>query len=106
MAASFGLPPVYAPLPMRVSDPRLARRLASWATCRRARACDELRHTPYTGASRRAGARMERGALPPSRLFVPLIALAVILAVGTLGYVLIEGFPLLDAVYMAVTTMT
>ncbi len=41
-----------------------------------------------------------------SRVAVGLVILAVIMAVGTLGYVVIEGWSLLDAFYMTVITIT
>ena len=40
------------------------------------------------------------------RLGAPLLALLIVVVAGTLGYVLIEGFPVADALYMAVTTIT
>ena len=40
------------------------------------------------------------------RLGLVLIAVAVVLVIATTGYVLIEHYPPLDAVYMALTTMT
>lgn len=40
------------------------------------------------------------------RLALVLIAVAVVLVVATTGYITIAGYPLLDAVYMALTTMT
>lgn len=40
------------------------------------------------------------------RLLRPLSALVVIIAIGTIGYILIEGWPLLDALYMALITLS
>ena len=40
------------------------------------------------------------------RLIVGIISLLAVLAIGTAGYIIIEGWSLLDAVYMAVTTVT
>ena len=40
------------------------------------------------------------------RLRVPLIVLLTTVVVGTLGYVVIEGWPVTDALFMAVTTVT
>src|SRR3984885_12351752 len=42
----------------------------------------------------------------PRRLGVIAIALAVTLAVGTTGFVLIEHYPVFDAFYMTLTTVT
>jgi voltage-gated potassium channel len=43
---------------------------------------------------------------PFRRLRLSLALLVAVAAVGTFGYVTIEGYPLLDAVYMTVTTLT
>lgn len=40
-----------------------------------------------------------------SRLWRPLLALLAVVGVGTAGYVVIEGWPIFDALYMAVTTV-
>lgn len=40
------------------------------------------------------------------RLGAPVLALLVILAVGTIGYVLLEDFPAVDALYMTFTAIT
>ena len=40
------------------------------------------------------------------RLIIGLLALLAVLAIGTTGYIVIEGWSLLDAMYMAVTTVT
>ena len=40
-----------------------------------------------------------------SRLFPTLVLLALVLAGGTAGYVIIEGWSLWDALYMTVTTV-
>jgi voltage-gated potassium channel len=40
------------------------------------------------------------------RLFFILLAVATTLAIGTCGFVLIAGYPVFDAFYMALTTMT
>ena len=40
------------------------------------------------------------------RLILGLASLVAVLTIGTLGYILIEGWSLLDAAYMAVTTVT
>ena len=42
----------------------------------------------------------------PRRLLLLVVASLALLLVGTLGYVLIEGWPLLDALYMTVITLT
>jgi voltage-gated potassium channel len=52
----------------------------------------------------RRHARRDRLLASPVRL--PLLALAFSLIYGTVGFVVIEGFGLLDAVYMTVTTLT
>jgi voltage-gated potassium channel len=49
-------------------------------------------------------ARQHRVLGSPTRL--PVIALAFSLVYGTVGYVIIEGFGVLDALYMTVTTLT
>src|SRR5215213_1639160 len=49
-------------------------------------------------------ARRNRLVATPAR--IPVIALAFSLVYGTVGYMVIEGFGLLDAVYMTVTTLT
>jgi voltage-gated potassium channel len=49
---------------------------------------------------------VERGEGLGGRLGGPLLALVAMLAVGTLGYMLIEGWSLLDALYMTVMTVT
>src|SRR3569623_1880495 len=54
-------------------------------------------------ASRRQPAR-DRLVATPVRL--PVILLVFSLVYGTLGYVVIEGFGFLDALYMTVTTLT
>src|SRR2546428_14092821 len=43
---------------------------------------------------------------PLHRLRLSLALLAAVVACGTLGYVLIAGYPLLDAFYMTVITLT
>ncbi len=48
---------------------------------------------------------MDRGEPSGWRLGGPLLALVMTLATGTLGYVLIEGWSVEDAFYMAVTTL-
>ncbi len=48
---------------------------------------------------------MNRGELSGWRLGGPVLALVLTLAVGTLGYVLLEGWSVEDAFYMAVTTL-
>ena len=40
------------------------------------------------------------------RVSLGLTFLAVVIAVGTGGYILVEGWPLLDALYMSVITIT
>jgi voltage-gated potassium channel len=55
-------------------------------------------------ASTRRHARRER--LLASPVHLPLLGVAFSLAYGTVGFVVIEGFGLLDAVYMTVTTLT
>ena len=40
------------------------------------------------------------------RLGGPLVVLGLVLAVGTVGYVLLEGWSWEDAVYMVVTTVS
>ena len=40
------------------------------------------------------------------KLLLGLVLIALIIAAGTLGYVVIEGWPLLDALYMTVITLT
>jgi voltage-gated potassium channel len=40
------------------------------------------------------------------KLFLPLIIIAVIILTGIIGFMLIEGFSLLDAVYMTIVTVT
>ena len=42
----------------------------------------------------------------PRRIGMLLLAIALVLCAGTTGYVLIEGYPWFDAIYMAATTMT
>lgn len=42
----------------------------------------------------------------PKRIGILLIAIAAVIGAGSTGYVLIEGYPWLDALYMAATTMT
>ena len=39
------------------------------------------------------------------RLYAPVAAVLLAITAGTAGYVLIEGWPPLDALYMAVTTV-
>ncbi|MGI8939509.1 MAG: potassium channel family protein [Iamia sp.] len=51
-------------------------------------------------------ARDRRAHLLASPVRLPVVALAFSLAYGTVGYVVIEGFGLLDALYMTVTTLT
>jgi voltage-gated potassium channel len=41
-----------------------------------------------------------------SRLFLPLAAASLTVILGTLGYTLIEGWPLLDSLYMTVITLS
>ena len=48
---------------------------------------------------------MDRGERRAWALSGPLLAIVVVLASGTLGYVLIEGWSVADAFYMAVTTV-
>src|SRR6266702_7211551 len=43
---------------------------------------------------------------PLHRLRLSLALLAAVVACGTLGYVIIERYPLLDAIYMTVITLT
>jgi voltage-gated potassium channel len=43
---------------------------------------------------------------PARRLVIAIVWLAVLTGIGTLGYVLIEGAPLSDALYMAVITIS
>jgi voltage-gated potassium channel len=43
---------------------------------------------------------------PTRRIATAVVALAVLVAVGTTGYIAIEGWPLLDALYMTVTTLS
>ncbi|HNY40784.1 MAG TPA: potassium channel protein [Bryobacteraceae bacterium] len=42
----------------------------------------------------------------PRRVGILMLAIAIVLCTGTTGYVLIEGYPWFDALYMAATTMT
>jgi voltage-gated potassium channel len=42
---------------------------------------------------------------PTRRIATAIAALATLVAVGTLGYMALEGWPLLDALYMTVTTL-
>jgi voltage-gated potassium channel len=63
------------------------------------------------GASGFGGILRARGAAhmtttPAQRIAFAAAALALIAAFGTAGYVLLEGWPVLDALYMTVTTMT
>ena len=40
------------------------------------------------------------------KLFIPVIIIAIIILVGVIGFMLIEGYSLLDAFYMTITTIT
>ena len=40
------------------------------------------------------------------RIGTLLLAIALVLSAGTVGYVLFVGYPWFDAIYMAATTMT
>jgi K+ transport systems, NAD-binding component len=40
------------------------------------------------------------------KLFLPLIIIATVILIGIIGFMLIEGFSLLDAIYMTVVTVT
>lgn len=40
------------------------------------------------------------------KLFIPIIIIAVVILLGVIGFVVIEGFNLLDALYMTITTVT
>lgn len=53
-----------------------------------------------------ARARESRPLTPTRRLAVAVAALGLLTALGTAGYVLIEGLPLLDALYLTVATLT
>jgi voltage-gated potassium channel len=43
---------------------------------------------------------------PASRLRMAAVALVLVTAIGTAGYMLIEGMPFIDAIFMTVTTMS
>ena len=49
---------------------------------------------------------MDRTGRPNWQLAAPILALSAALAAGTLGYVLIEGWSVADAIFMVVTTVT
>ncbi len=49
--------------------------------------------------------RYQRGPVS-TRVAIPLVLLAFTLVYGTVGFVVLEGFGLIDAVYMTVTTLT
>ena len=40
------------------------------------------------------------------KLFLPLIIIGAIILIGVIGFMLIEGFSLLDALYMTIVTVT
>ena len=42
---------------------------------------------------------------PLRRLLWGVIAMAVVTAIGTVGYMLIEGWSFLDSIYMTIVTM-
>lgn len=45
-------------------------------------------------------------ALTSYKLFIPVIIIMVIIIIGVLGFMIIEGYTLLDALYMTITTIT
>src|SRR5262249_35311521 len=58
-----------------------------------------------SGAARRGAER--RSARPPARrLLVALVFLAVVTAIGTVGYTVLEGLPPADAFYLTIVTLT
>ena len=62
------------------------------------------RHPAPRAARARRQARRERLLASPARL--PVIALLVSLAYGTVGFVILEGYSPVNALYMTVTTLT
>lgn len=60
--------------------------------------------TDGSSGVRRAEPRRLRS--PASRLRMAAIALVAVTAIGTAGYMLIEGMPFIDAIFMTVTTMS
>src|SRR5687767_4203314 len=62
------------------------------------------RHPAPRAARARRHARRDRMLESPVRL--PVIALVVTLVYGTVGYMVLEGFSPLNALYMTVTTLT
>ena len=50
--------------------------------------------------------RSIKGMTRPYKLFLPVIIIAAIILIGVIGFMLIEGYSFLDALYMTVVTVT
>jgi hypothetical protein len=65
-----------------------------------------IEHDAGTRPTSRAGARRRGLHTPAQRIRVAALALFLVTAFGTAGYVLIEGMTLLDALFMTITTIS